>query len=570
MTVTGGCSCHFHVIALSNRIVGTNNSVANNSHIRGTNVLDQNGRVRELGNSLTSVRGRLSKVLSSCGLLLRSTSTTGTRLRNTRNSLLETGRRGVHHRNRLGLTDSGLTSISSNIGRLLRRGRALRGEVRSMDSNTRTTHSRVSRLGRALRGGRGRLRDVANSDGALRGGHRRITSGTTRVELHVISLRGSIRTGASRVAELGGHGANRLSHLSRLSRRVHRVRRGGSRLETLARQLSTSRGTLGTGRNSTRGRVGRLVSRHSRLRGRTGSLELRRHTGSRRHRHLDNSVTHLRRHGVTVHGRCSGLADGLCSRCRLAHHRTTTLRVRVSSCSLTTGHLTRLGSRVHTLNSMGISTVRRCGRMSRHCRFLSKRVGSIRASHTRLGGVVSSLANGVTRRFHRRFGHVGSYFKRAFVRLFNKNGTRLQLRSRHSILNDSVRVGIRPPNGGIRGVGLLSNNRGKLSTVTLLFTVLGMAPTPFYFFSRIRTTLSSIGISHCTRCIHHVAGGARFVLVARHHNAVRRTSMLCNIAVRRGNMSGLLRLGATRVTGGLNLTWVLHAVQLLFARAHMP
>lgn len=201
-----------------------------------------------------------------------------------------------------------------------------------------------------------------------------------------------------------------------------------------------------------------------------------------------------------------------------------------------------------------MSTVRRCGRISRECRFVDTRMGSIRGSGGRVRGLVASLAGRVGRIFIRDFSRVGGGFACAFGRLFNNNATSLSLTSPRGVLADKVSVLIRPPNGVIVGLRTLSNNRGTLITVTLCFTVVGMEPTPFYMVSRVRTTLSSMGICHFTTCLHEVASGARFVLVARHHNAVRRTSILCNIAVRSRNVSGLLRLHSARITRGLNVS----------------
>lgn len=184
--------------------------------------------------------------------------------------------------------------------------------------------------------------------------------------------------------------------------------------------------------------------------------------------------------------------------------------------------------------------------MSRHCAFLGNRRSSLIRTRTSLRRVVRRLSITVHGRFARRFTEVTARFGSMFHRLFKNKGNSLRLRRSMSVLRTKVHVVTRPPKGGLRGVVRLSNKRGTLATVTLLFTVRGLGPSPFYLLSRVRTTLSSGGMSHCTGCLRGLAGCARFVIVAREHNAVTTTSQLCKVAVRRGNVSALISISLLR------------------------
>lgn len=557
VNVTGGCGGHFGVIALSKRMVGPNNSVANNDHTENTNVLSHTGVVRRLRTRTGGVGTSCSRYSTRCGLTTRRTGETTTRVRTTRTRLVATGRSGVHARNRNQLVTNEVSTLGSRLTTFTGRGRGTGNEVGLFRRTCGRGRNGASRVHARVSTTRGHLRRISNSTGNILRRERTLETRARGVGLRVLALTGSSRTTGLSVRRLQLRGSARSNEIGSVRSSVGRVRTGGTTLVTSIRDVGGRTRRLERGSTRSKRRVSRLVRREGGLSGHSTRLHALRQGGKRRHRGLSTRVMELSRHGVTVHGRCSRLGSVLFRRCRLAHHRTRTLGVRVRGVRRTGGHLRRVGITVGGLNSVGINTVRRCGRISRECRFLGRRASSVRGSGSRLGGVVRSLATSVDRGFVTRFGEVGTRFGAYFTSFFNNNGNRVLLSSPDGYLRDRVRVGVRPPKGSIRGVGLFSNNRGSLTTVTLLFDILGIAPSPFYVCSRIRTTLSSIGIRHFTGCVHQVASGARFVSVAREHNAVRRTSILCNMAVRRGNISGLLRLRSTRLTTGVNLRWVL-------------
>lgn len=93
---------------------------------------------------------------------------------------------------------------------------------------------------------------------------------------------------------------------------------------------------------------------------------------------------------------------------------------------------------------------------------------------------------------------------------------------------------------------MLSNNRGALATLDLVFTVFGRRPTPFYMLSRISTPLSSTGITHFADLVRRLTSSLRFVFVDRGGLAVRVTSRLGNVAVPGTNVSALIDISLSR------------------------
>ncbi len=551
IAVTEGFNCQVGIMSLSNRIMDPNNSLANNSIIGGSNVLDHDG-------SVVGVRGRIGRLAMGTrsvgrglGRDVTTLTRTGTSVATLGTSVLATGRSGVHTLSRLGHISSVHRDIVAALGRLASR-RALNsdGLIRLGRVSIGVTHRllRVSGSGRDVRS---MVSGVANSHSGLGAIERSLSGSVATIGLSIVRILGSVRTARATTGALRDLSRSHGGHILAVSDRVTTLRFGYRGLHDRVRDIGSDVNSTATGVSRDRRVVTRSVRGHGTARGVNMRLHGDRHRGALHHRRVDKRLTHLRRHGSIVVHRCSSIVHHLCSRCRLAEARTRRVNVRVGGPTRTGHALDSIGGGVHSLNGMGISTVRRCGRIDRECGFLSRRVGSIRTSQTRLRGLVGRLASRVRRVFTSNFRGVDRGFSGAFARLFNNKATSLSLSSPRGVLRDKVSVGIGLPNGGMPDLSKLSNNRGTLVTLSVCFTVVHMGTPPFYFLSRISATLSSVGIRHFTSCVGSDSFGARFVYIARHHNAVRTTSVLCNMAVRRGNVAGLLRLGMDRLRGGL-------------------
>lgn len=203
---------------------------------------------------------------------------------------------------------------------------------------------------------------------------------------------------------------------------------------------------------------------------------------------------------------------------------------------------TSLRRHVDGLNTMGPGKRRRCRLRLHHHTFCRARVRSLGGTGDKLRAIVRSVSGAVSRQFTSTFGVVGIRFTHVVRVVFSNNGTHLRLASRTRPLRNNMRVCLRLPKGGHRPLALVSNNRQTLAIVTLLVSFVTCHPTPFYFISRVSTTLSSTGIRECDHVVTSCGEGARFIVVSREGGAVRFTSALRKIAVTRGNISSLIAI----------------------------
>jgi len=180
--------------------------------------------------------------------------------------------------------------------------------------------------------------------------------------------------------------------------------------------------------------------------------------------------------------------------------------------------------------------------------FMKTQVEDLRKAESDLRQVISELDELTKQEFSKTFEAVDKEFRQVFVRLFGGGSARLGLTDPEDLVNTGIEIEARLPGRREQGLALLSGGERSLTAIALVFALLKVSPTPVCVMDEVDAMLDEANVGRFRDLLQELSKDTQFIIITHNRNTVQAADVIYGVTMGRDSASQIISLRLDQVT----------------------
>jgi chromosome segregation protein len=180
--------------------------------------------------------------------------------------------------------------------------------------------------------------------------------------------------------------------------------------------------------------------------------------------------------------------------------------------------------------------------------FMKTQVEDLRKAETDLRQVIAELDELTKQEFFKTFEAVDKEFRQVFVRLFGGGAARLALTDPEDLVNTGIEIEARLPGRREQGLALLSGGERSLTAIALVFALLRVSPTPVCVMDEVDAMLDEANVARFRDLLEELSNDTQFIIITHNRNTVQAADVIYGVTMGRDSASQVISLKLDEVT----------------------
>ncbi|MBX7148583.1 chromosome segregation protein SMC [bacterium] len=172
--------------------------------------------------------------------------------------------------------------------------------------------------------------------------------------------------------------------------------------------------------------------------------------------------------------------------------------------------------------------------------FLSKQRDDLNTSLEALERVIQKINRTTKDRFFTTFNMVNERFKVLFPKLFRGGRAELLLTDENNILETGVEIVAQPPGKKLQSISLLSGGEKALTSVSLIFSIFQIKPSPFCLLDEVDAPLDEANVHRYNELIRDMTSRTQFVVITHNKNTMQMADTMYGVTMQTPGVSQLV------------------------------
>ena len=178
---------------------------------------------------------------------------------------------------------------------------------------------------------------------------------------------------------------------------------------------------------------------------------------------------------------------------------------------------------------------------------ISERYGFLKGQHDdlieaekTLVGIIEELDTGMRKQFMEKFAEIQREFDKVFKELFGGGKGTLELVEDEDILECGIRIIAQPPGKKLQNMMQMSGGEKSLTTISLLFAIQNLKPSPFCLLDEIEAALDDSNVSRFAKYLHKLTKSTQFIVITHRRGTMAAADRLYGITMQEKGVSTLV------------------------------
>jgi chromosome segregation protein len=174
--------------------------------------------------------------------------------------------------------------------------------------------------------------------------------------------------------------------------------------------------------------------------------------------------------------------------------------------------------------------------------FMTAQVEDLNTAKRDINEVIAELDLIMEREFRVTFDEVAKEFREIFTRLFGGGSARLVLTDPDDLTETGIDIEARLPGRRTQGLSLLSGGERSLTATALVFSLLKVSPTPFCVLDEVDAMLDEVNVGRFRDLLRELAENTQFIVITHNRNTVQAADVIYGVTMGRDSASQMISL----------------------------
>lgn len=197
----------------------------------------------------------------------------------------------------------------------------------------------------------------------------------------------------------------------------------------------------------------------------------------------------------------------------------------------------RYKAELHSLGDIHWQAVEDFEKQKTRSDFLQKQEADLNGSLTDLKNAIDLIENKVKERFKLAFLEVSSQFSKVFPIIFGGGSGRLKIVGNIDDVDAGVDIIVQPPGKKMQNINLMSGGEKAMTTVSLIFSIFLVKPSPFCLLDEVDAPLDDANIGRFKELLKGISGTSQFILITHNKKTMELNDSLYGITMQEPGVS---------------------------------
>lgn len=184
------------------------------------------------------------------------------------------------------------------------------------------------------------------------------------------------------------------------------------------------------------------------------------------------------------------------------------------------GDISSLKNKVQKMGEVNLSAINEYDDITKRYEFLSKQQQDLLNAKDQLEKVINRINRICSQRFRETYEAVNERFKKVFPVLFGGGEARLILVETEDDKDPGIDIEAKPPGKKAQNVSLLSGGEKALTSVSLIFSIFLVKPSPYCLLDEVDAPLDDANVFRFNDLIKEMAKRSQIILVTHNKNTM--------------------------------------------------
>ena len=144
------------------------------------------------------------------------------------------------------------------------------------------------------------------------------------------------------------------------------------------------------------------------------------------------------------------------------------------------------------------------------------------------------------KRFEAAYAAVNDKFQKVFPILFGGGKAELILTNPENLLESGVEILAKPPGKKLQNINLLSGGEKALTSVSLIFAIFLIKPSPFCLLDEVDAPLDDANIGRFNEMVKHMSRQSQFIIITHNKRTMEIADVLYGVTMEQPGISRLV------------------------------
>ena len=199
-----------------------------------------------------------------------------------------------------------------------------------------------------------------------------------------------------------------------------------------------------------------------------------------------------------------------------------------------------LKARIRGLGSINVNAIEDYREVSERYNFMKNQHEDLVAAQAELEKIILELDTGMRRQFKEKFSEIRAEFDRVFKELFGGGRGTLELMEEEDILEAGIQIIAQPPGKKLQNMMQLSGGEKALTSISLLFAIQNLKPSPFCLLDEIEAALDDSNVDRFAGYLHKLTKNTQFIVITHRRGTMMSADRLYGITMQEKGVSALV------------------------------
>ena len=172
--------------------------------------------------------------------------------------------------------------------------------------------------------------------------------------------------------------------------------------------------------------------------------------------------------------------------------------------------------------------------------FLSKQHDDLVQAKTQLLEVINRINSQTQEMFRTTFEQIRTNFRAMFTEVFGGGKADLVLNDENDLLESGIEIVARPPGKQLQTISLLSGGEQTMTTVSLLFSIYQVKPSPFCVLDELDAPLDESNINRFIRVLQRFLEHSQFIIITHNKRTIGMADVLYGVTMQEHGVSKIV------------------------------
>ena len=199
-----------------------------------------------------------------------------------------------------------------------------------------------------------------------------------------------------------------------------------------------------------------------------------------------------------------------------------------------------LRNRLRRMGEVNTSAIEEFEEVQKRHAFLQTQRDDLQESITRLEKTIEKINRVSRKRFEAAYAAVNDKFQKVFPILFGGGKAELILTNPENLLESGVEILAKPPGKKLQNINLLSGGEKALTSVSLIFAIFLIKPSPFCLLDEVDAPLDDANIGRFNEMVKHMSRQSQFIIITHNKRTMEIADVLYGVTMEQPGISRLV------------------------------